>query len=89
MTAKFSSKKVVVPLVLMLLSLVGCATQSQPDARAASEVAGSHVVHPNREPTMDDVQAGTACVQAPVTVIMWIENDKTYTDGIYCKFKVG
>lgn len=89
MSARTRIKKIVTSLCVTssLLFVVGCSEQSQPDNTATLVPSVGQFSHPDRDPTMDDVHAGTACVQAPVTVIVWIEDSRTYKEGNYCKFK--
>jgi hypothetical protein len=88
MSAPTCVKKIVALLcVAASLFVAGCSQQSQPDKPATQAPTVEQFSHPDRNPTMSDVQAGTACVQAPVTVIVWIEDNRTYKEGSYCKFK--
>jgi hypothetical protein len=61
------------PLILTaLLFTAGCSGSSLPD----------------RQPTKADVDAGTACYQAPISVIVWKETDRKYVgEGIWCKYE--
>lgn len=90
MSARACSKKTVVPVVVvMLLFATGCSQSPQSDGDVAPEVVVTELSHPDRQPTKADVDAGTACFQAPVSTVMWREMDRKYVGkNGWCEYEV-
>ncbi|MDB5186837.1 MAG: hypothetical protein JWM07_309 [Candidatus Saccharibacteria bacterium] len=74
-------------VLIASLSVVGCTPQSNGDVQP--DPIASVPSHPDRHPTTADVDAGTACWQAPITTIVWKEQDRKYVGkNGWCKYEV-